>query len=137
MNLLENKELLRNLLYSGDLLHTINGGISMTYVDVKRTPQEIIINVSAPSVQAEAFNVMVEQDKLLVYALLHHQIQDENASLAGTFAMPMFSQTFDIPANVDIEHIEAQHEGNQLQISMPLLPDMESHTVRRRIEIKH
>ena len=137
MNLLANKEMLRNLLYSGDLLHTINGGIAMTYVDVRQTPQEVLIKVSAPSVEAEAFNVVVEQNKLLVYALLHRHVHDENEALAGTFAMPMFSQTFDIPANADIDNIEALHEDNQLQILMPLLPDTEHQRVHRRIHIKH
>ena len=51
-----------------DLLNTLYGGSSMTTMDVQREEDRLVITLSAPSVTAPAFNVLVEGHKLVIYA---------------------------------------------------------------------
>ena len=130
MNLLTQKELLRNLLFSSDLLNTMNGGTAMTYVNAEETPQEIIIRVSAPSVPAEAFQVIVEAKRLVICSLLERPLAGENRKLA----MPMFSHEFPIPAHADPDQAEAIYENGQLKITLPLRPS--ERRTQRHIQIR-
>ncbi|MGB3617582.1 MAG: Hsp20/alpha crystallin family protein [Catalinimonas sp.] len=132
MNLLTNKEMLRNLLFSGDLLNTLHGGTAMTYAKVQKMPHEIVISISAPSVLPEAFHVLVEQNRLVVYSLLQHTASENERTRA---IVPMFQQEFPLSAQVDAESIEAVYEEGRLRITLPLQP--EHRRTQRRIDIRH
>ena len=74
-----------------------------------------VIRLSAPGVGASAFNVLVEDNKLVLYTLLIH-----NSEVAGQrLAVPMFLKVVDIPDFVDAEQIETIHEQGRVTVKLP------------------
>ncbi|GAA4453436.1 hypothetical protein GCM10023189_18430 [Nibrella saemangeumensis] len=112
-----------------DLLNTLYGGSSMTTMDVQREEDRLIITLSAPGVDANAFNVLIEGNKLVLYTLL---VQD-NDTVGQRLAVPMFLRVLDIPTFVDAEQIEAVHEHGRVMVSLPF--KNEEH-LNRRIDIE-
>lgn len=131
MNLLNNKQILRGLLTQGDILNTINGGVSMTHVVKEQMEDYFSISVSAPSVPAEAFNVVLNDQQLIIFAVLPNSTVQEDDQL---FNIPMFYKSFDLPPYIDIENIEAMHDDEKLTIALPF---DESARYDRKIDIKH
>lgn len=128
MNLLKNKPLLRNLLNQGDSLNTMNGGVSMTEAKAYKTDYAYEIVLSAPTVSPESFNIFLNYNQLIVYALLKTGNQDQQAMI------PMFSKSFDLPVDADLEKIEALHEEGMIKIIVPF-KDNTDH-LKRKIDIK-
>jgi HSP20 family protein len=133
-NLLKNKELLRDMLKQIDLLNTINGGSAQTSVDVVGNLDSIIIKVSAPTVPSEAFNVLLDYTKLTVSIFAKEEIDYIPDKLHLPAVAPVFMKTFDLPAFVDLDKIEAFHENNELKVILPFRDTTES--LQRLIDIK-
>lgn len=125
------KNMLRGFLQQMDLMHTLNGGSSMTSVDVAEKEDSILITIAAPSVKAEAFNVSIERSKLIVYAAL----TSKNTVAGGEFSIPMFFKTFDIPYYVDGTQINAVFEDKILKVVLPF--GEKSQDLQRKIDIQH
>lgn len=131
MNLLKNKKVLRGLLEQGDILNTINGGVSQASLIKEQMDEYFSISVSAPSVPAEAFNVVLNDDQLIIFAVLPNSTVQEDDQL---FNIPMFYKSFDLPNYIDIENIEALHDDEQLIVTLPFKL---SARYNRKIDIKH
>ncbi|MDX5423330.1 MAG: Hsp20 family protein [Hymenobacteraceae bacterium] len=112
MKFIKDKELLRNLAQQIDLLNTIGGGISETYVDIEKYKKGAVINVWAAGVNPEAFKVVLHNNQLTVFSVLQSQ---ENPQLAA----PLFNRIFMLPPQVDLGRIEAVHQDGQLQVRLP------------------
>ena len=126
-NLLKNNELLRGLLKQGDLLNTINGGVSMTSVDMKETENAFIIKMSSPTVSADAFNIILNGNQLIIYSVL------KEGKKIG-LPIPMFSRTFEIPEYVDADKIEAFRKNGEIKVILPFNDSSENQP--RTIKIK-
>jgi HSP20 family protein len=131
MNLLNNKELLRGLLRQGDLINTINGGVSMTRVVKKQYDDEFLVSLSAPGLSAEAFNVILNDNQLIVFSVLPDSGIEQEDQL---FNIPLFYRSFDLPKYIDIDKIEAYHDDRELRV---VLPFKENAANMRKIDIKH
>lgn len=112
MKLIKDKEFLRNIAHQINLLNTIGGGVSETYVDIKKYKRGAVINVWAAGVSPESFKVVLHQNQLTVFSVLHNP---ENPEMAA----PLFNRTFILPPQVDLGLIEAVHEDGQLQVRLP------------------
>ncbi len=112
MKLIKDKEFLRNIAHQINLLNTIGGGVSETYVDIKKYKRGAVINVWAAGVSPESFKVVLHQNQLTVFSVLHNP---ENPEMAA----PLFNRTFILPPQVDLGRIEAVHEDGQLQVRLP------------------
>ncbi|MGF7217044.1 HSP20 family molecular chaperone IbpA [Spirosoma lacussanchae] len=117
-----------------DLLNTLYGGSSQTTMQVEREDERLVITLSAPGVRANAFNVLVEGSKLVLYTLLVNTsvTQDEEGG-SQRLAVPMFLRVLDIPSFVDADQIEAIHEHGQVLIMLPFKDEEHLHS---RIDIK-
>lgn len=117
-----------------DLLNTLYGGSSQTTMNVEREDERLIIKLSAPGVSANAFNVLIEGSKLVLYTLLVSTSarQDEEGN-SQRLAVPMFLRVLDIPSFIDVDHIEAVHEHGQVLVMLPFKNEEQMH---RRIDIK-
>lgn len=131
MNLLNNKKFLRGLLEQGDLINTINGGVSMTSVIKEQEDTEFTIKFSAPSVPGDAFNVVLNENQLIVFSVLPNSGFGQEDQL---FNIPMFYHSYDLPPYIDIGKIEAIQDDQGLMI---VLPFKESAIHKRKIDIKH
>lgn len=122
-----------------DLLNTLYGGSSMTTMNVEREDERLVITLSAPGVNANAFNVLVEGNKLVLYTLLvgtANRQDDDILNPGGNsqrLAVPMFLRVLDIPTFVEAEQIEAIHEAGKVVVVLPLKNEDLLH---RRIDIK-
>lgn len=131
MNILDNKNLLHGLLQQGDMLNTINGGGAMTYVEEQVYDDHFVLTFWAPTVPAEAFNVILNTNTLVVFSLLASTYTSE---AQGAFNIPTFFRKFTLPDYADAEHIEAIHEDNRLSI---IVPYKKGQVPLRKINIKH
>ncbi|WP_245842288.1 Hsp20/alpha crystallin family protein [Pontibacter ummariensis] len=126
MKLINNKEFLKSIAQQIDLLNTIGGGVSETYVDIQKYKKGAVINVWAAGVDPEAFKVVLNNNQLTMFSLLHSK---ENAEMAA----PLFNRTFMLPPQVDLSRVEAVYQEGQLQVRLPYL---EGAGQPREIEIK-
>jgi HSP20 family protein len=129
-NILQNKELLRDLLRHVDLFNSINGGTVMTSIDVVGYEDRILVKVSAPTVNVDAFNILLNYTRLTISIW----IKEEHAGKRRPVLVPMFAKGFDIPALVDLDKIEALFEDGELNVILPFKEIEES--LQRTIEIK-
>ncbi len=129
MNLLKNKKVLINLLKQGDVLNTLNGGCVEPQVGINKSNDEFIIQIKAPSVQADAFDIFLDFHRLKVSLYCHHPFKE------AALRHPMFSRSFQIPGYVDSDGIYAHYEEESLTIHLPFRKL--SQEQRRHIRIEH
>ena len=132
MNLLEHKDLLHGLLKQGDVLNTLNGGGAMTYVEEQEYEDHLVLTFWAPTVPAEAFNVVLNQNTLVVFSLLPSATANDGE--VGSFNIPMFFRKFELQNYVDADNIEAVHEDDRLSI---IVPFKNNGYPLRKINIRH
>lgn len=122
------KNMWRGFLNQMDLMHTLNGGMSMTTLNVAETDQNIIITISAPSVRPESYQVMIDRNKLIIYSAFKQKTPE------GEMAIPMFFKTFDVPFFVDGANITALFEEGKLIVTMPF--NEQNQALQRKIDIQ-
>lgn len=112
-NLLNNKVLLRELLQQGDIMNTINGGVSETYMDVQEKEGSVVIRVFAAGARGKDFKVVLQKNRLSIMRYLDAKKKPKEAA-------PVFARWFDLPITVDRKKIEAVYEEGLLQVILPL-----------------
>ncbi|GAA5026640.1 hypothetical protein GCM10011506_12470 [Marivirga lumbricoides] len=115
MNLLNNKELLRNLLIQGDQLNTLSGGVSQVTMDVRKQEDGFAITVHAPGISAEHLKVISDVRSLQIYATLSGF--DEGSTPA---ILPVFYRKLDLPIFANTDDIEAVYHESNLEIFIPI-----------------
>jgi HSP20 family protein len=118
-----------------DLLNTLYGGSVETTMDVAREEDRFVVTLSAPGMAADALNVLVEGNKLVLYKLLTGTTQLANSTTEESqrLAVPMFLRVMDIPGFVDDDEIEAVKEQGRVRVILPFKTEDKLH---RRIDIK-
>ena len=110
-----------------DLLNTIGGGVAQPQLRVDRRSKGVVLRVAMPTVPADSFRVVLNQQKLTVFGEYRHEPDDQ-------LAAPLFVQTLDLPNNLDLTRIDAVHEGNELRVRIPFLNPSDQ---QREIDIRH
>ena len=129
MNLLKNKKALVGLLKHGDVLNTLHGGHVAPELHLKQHKNEFIINLSAPGVNMDSFDLIVDQYKLQISIHLPHTFKDVARY------HPIFARSFNLPGYVDLDQISANYQSGKLQVILPFKEMNEDQ--RRRINIQH
>lgn len=132
MNIIKNKKIVKSFGQYIDQLNTLAGGVSMAHVNVSNKKDRMVVSVMAPSVNPEFMQVLVEYNKLIVYATLPPA--EENSSGQQVASFPLFSQIIQIPFHVAVDQIEALYHDGQLKINLPYAEDRL--TKRQTIQIK-
>ena len=115
-----------------DMMNTINGGASLTSVVVNKEEDQLIIQISAPTVNGDAYNLLLKGNQLIVYTTLSDEwLLDVSSDMKK---MPLFARTFDLPPFVNQEAIDAVYENGELRIVLPLMENNES---VKKIDIRH
>ncbi|CAN5115686.1 hypothetical protein BH23BAC1_BH23BAC1_14030 [soil metagenome] len=112
-----NKDLITEIANQIDLLNTINGGVSMTSVDIIQGEDNFTIKVKTPGINKYAYHVEISNNKLLIFTLL--QVD----KIEGTVQVPSFVKYFPIPKDVDSDEIEAVYEDGVLKVIVPFNKD--------------
>jgi len=110
-----------------DLLNTIGGGVAQPQLRIDQHPKGVIVRVAMPTVPADSFRVVLNQQRLTVFGEYRHQPADQ-------LAAPLFVQTLDLPANLNLARIDAVQEGNELRVRIPFLNPTDQ---QREIDIRH
>ena len=114
------KNVLKDFVHQIDAINTISGGTVTTMVNVRKGDDKLVIQVNAPSINSDSFNIYVHGNQLVVYTTLNdlNEVADEDAQSSRHMA-PIFNRTFNIPATVDKEQIDAVFEDGRLKILLP------------------
>lgn len=115
-----------------DMFNTINGGTSSPSIIVDKEDDRIIVRISAPAVNGDAFNLLLKGNQLIVYTVLSDEWALENAD--NEQKLPLFARTFDLPPFVDKEGIDAVFEDGNLNVVLPL---MDKEEAVKKIDIRH
>ena len=108
-------------------------------INVKETKHAYTVEVAAPGLSKEDFNVRVDEDDNLVITLeKKEEKKDENQEtryLRREFSYSKFHQTMILPDNVDKDKISAKVQHGVLSIDVPKLSEVEIKKAQRLIEI--
>ena len=126
MKLISSK-FIQNIAPQLDLLNTIGGGVAQPQLRIDQHPKGVIVRVAMPTVSADRFRVVLNQNKLTVFGEYRHEPDDQ-------LAAPLFVQTLDLPANLDATRTDAIHEGQELRVRIPFA---KPNSQQREIDIRH
>lgn len=130
MNLLDNRTFLRDLLKQGNLMNTVNGGVRRTEFGIKKIGNDILIEVSNPSVSPEAFNFTVSKNELLINVMRFEKVFSNGQPVM----FPLFFKVFQIPYYVDITRIEASFENEIFKVLLPYNNNLPNNPFRVQVK---
>jgi HSP20 family protein len=97
-------------------------GTSVPAVNIHETPEAYSIEVAAPGMQKDAFDISLK-DKMLTVSSQSKQEKEEKDEeknfLRKEFSFNSFSRSFNLPENVDAEKVLARYEEGMLHITLP------------------
>jgi len=111
-------------------------------INVLETPDEFRVELAAPGMKREDFNIEINEEHDLVISMeCHHeeeQPQDKEQSryLRREFSYSKFEQTLILPDNVDEEKIQARMTDGVLTLSIPKISEEDQQKARRTIAIE-
>jgi HSP20 family protein len=112
---------------------------SVPAVNVKETDTAFKVEVAAPGVKKEDFNINVDEDRLTISteAKQEHEEKDkEGRYTKREFSYQSFSRSFSLnPEQVDVENISANYENGILHLEIPKKTKEET-KVKKTIEVK-
>ncbi len=112
MKLIKNKEFLRNAANFIDVMNTLGGGVVQPNVAFEERKKGSLIRVQLPTIDPEAFRVILAGNKLTVAAVIR-------AAEAAAWTAPLFHQEFLLPANIALDRIKVVYKQNELQVRLP------------------
>lgn len=108
-------------------------------VNVMETENEYKVELAAPGLTKDDFNVYVDEDNNLVVNVEKKTEDSEKAKdgryLRREFSYSKFQRTLVLPDDVDKDNISARVENGVLNIDLPKIKKEEA-TVRKSIEVK-
>ncbi|SMG33762.1 Hsp20/alpha crystallin family protein [Marivirga sericea] len=128
MNLLKNRDVLRNLLFQGDQLNTLAGGVAKVDFKIENQTDGFLIELNAPSIEAKQFKVISEQNSLQVFATINHPAENHGVMI------PLFFRKVQLPAFANTNDVEAVYRDNKLEIFVPI--GKNSTSSKKEINIK-
>jgi len=109
-------------------------------INVIETEKEYKVEVAAPGMTKEDFNIKIDEDNQLVVTMEKKQeYKEENKEsryLRREFSYTRFQQTMLLPDNVEKEMIEASVENGVLTVNIPKMSPEKEKKAERLIEIK-
>jgi len=132
MNIIKNKNILKGFGQHIDQLNTLAGGVTMAHLEVVNKKNKMVVTVDAPSVRPESIQVLVEFNKLVIYATLPQAVENKNNQTS--FNLPLFARAVEIPSHVAVDQITAIYQDERLNIILPFAEDQFSN--RKFIQIE-
>ena len=114
-------------------------------INVLETEKEYKVEVAAPGMTKEDFNVHIDEENNLVISMEKktenkEESKEENKAegryLRREFAYSQFQQTMILPDDVDKDKIEAHMENGVLHIGLPKFTEQEKEKAKRVIAIQ-
>lgn len=110
-------------------------------INVFETEKEYRVELAAPGMTKDDFNVHIDEDNNLVITMeKKNESKDENKKegryLRREFSYSKFQQTMILPDDVDKEQIAAHVENGVLNIELPKFTEQEKAKSKKVIDIK-
>lgn len=110
-------------------------------INVFETEKEYKVELAAPGMTKEDFNVHIDEENNLVISMEKKTESKENEKKEGRylrreFSYSKFQQTMILPDDVDKEKIAAQVENGVLNINLPKFTEQEKEKAKRFIDVK-
>ena len=109
-------------------------------INVFETEKEYKVELAAPGMTKEDFNVHIDEENNLVISMEkkteNKEEKKEGRYLRREFSYSKFQQTMILPDDVDKEKISAQVENGVLNIDLPKLSEQEKEKAKRFIDVK-
>ena len=109
-------------------------------INVFETEKEYKVELAAPGMTKEDFNVRIDEDNNLVISMEkkteNKEEKKDGRYLRREFSYSKFQQTMILPDDVDKEKISAQVENGVLNIDLPKFSEQEKEKARRFIDEK-
>ena len=110
-------------------------------INVFETEKEYKVELAAPGMTKEDFNVHIDEDNNLVISMekkIEHKEEDkkEGRYLRREFSYSKFEQTMVLPDDVDKEKIAANVENGVLNITLPKYAEQEKAKTKKFIDVK-
>lgn len=107
-------------------------------INVKETDKAYIVELAAPGLKKEDFNVHInDEGNLMIKMEKHEEKKDEDKNaryLRREFAYSRFEQTLILPDDVEREQIKARVEHGVLTVELPKIEEQKV-KLSRQIEI--
>ena len=109
-------------------------------INVFETEKEYKVELAAPGMTKEDFNVHIDEENNLVISMEkkteNKEEKKEGRYLRRKFSYSKFQQTMILPDDVDKEKISAQVENGVLNIDLPKFSEQEKEKAKRFIDVK-
>ena len=109
-------------------------------INVFETEKEYKVELAAPGMTKEDFNVHIDEENNLVISMEkkteNKEEKKEGRYLRREFSYSKFQQTMILPDAVDKEKISAQVENGVLNIDLPKFSEQEKEKAKRFIDVK-
>ena len=109
-------------------------------INVFETEKEYKVELAAPGMTKEDFNVHIDEENNLVISMEkkteNKEEKKEGRYLRREFSYSKFQQTMILPDDVDKDKISAQVENGVLNIDWPKFSEQEKETAKRFIDVK-
>ena len=109
-------------------------------INVFETEKEYKVELAAPGMTKEDFNVHIDEENNLVISMEkkteNKEEKKEGRYLRREFSYSKFQQTMILPDDVDKEKISAQVENVVLNIDLPKFSEQEKEKAKRFIDVK-
>ena len=114
-------------------------------INVFETEKEYKVELAAPGMTKEDFNVHIDEENNLVISMEKKTESKEEGNkdekregryLRREFSYSKFQQTMILPDDVDTEKISAQVENGVLNINLPKFTEQEKEKAKRFIDVK-
>ena len=109
-------------------------------INVFETEKEYKVELAAPGMTKEDFNVHIDEENNLVISMEkkteNKEEKKEGRYLRREFSYSKFQQTMILPDDVDKEKISAQVENGVLNIDLPKFSEQEIEKAKRFIDVK-
>ena len=93
-------------------------------VNIKENDNSFTIEVAAPGLNKEDFNIKLEKDVLTVSSEDESKNDESNNNfMKKEFSFKSFSRSFSIPDTIDQNKVKASHNNGILEIELPKLDE--------------
>lgn len=102
-----------------------NGGIqnfntSVPAVNIKESETDFKLELFAPGLKKEDFNIEIDQRTLSISSQLQTETEEDNEKYSRKeFTLNSFKRTFNLPEMVNFDAIEANYENGILNVRLP------------------
>ncbi|MGL5227653.1 MAG: Hsp20/alpha crystallin family protein [Bacteroidales bacterium] len=112
---------------------------SMPAVNIKETPTDFSVELAAPGLTKDDYNVSVNDENHLVISVKKEEKKEEKDEkgkyLRREFAYTEFQKMLILPDNIEKDKIEAKAENGVLTITIPK-KELPAPTGKKQIEVK-